>query len=249
LKQLRKWHQKSLSQRVRICQILVGLAVAIQDSTDFAALITDAPVAPIGGRTKRVFDLCVSLFAVVLVAPLLILLSLLILFLDGGPVFIRHMRIGQGGSKFACFKFRSMVLNGDEVLRSYLASNPDALEEWTLTRKLTFDPRVTQLGRILRKTSLDELPQIFNIIMGDMSFVGPRPIVEEEIYRYGSAFREYSRARPGLTGRWQVSGRNDTGYDQRVALDQDYVTNWSFARDIVILMLTVPAVIKAKGVY
>ncbi|MDB5649552.1 MAG: sugar transferase [Hyphomicrobiales bacterium] len=227
----------------------MGLAVAIQDSTDFAALITDAPDAPVGGRIKRVFDFCAGVCAVVLVAPLLLLLSLLILFMDGGPVLIRHMRVGRGGAKFSCYKFRSMVVNGDEVLRAHLASNPAALEEWTLTRKLALDPRVTQLGRILRKTSLDELPQLFNIIAGDMSFVGPRPIVEEEIYRYGSAFREYRRARPGLTGRWQVSGRNDTGYDQRVALDQDYVANWSFARDLVILMLTVPAVIKARGVY
>jgi exopolysaccharide production protein ExoY len=118
-----------------------------------------------------------------------------------------------------------------------------------MTRKLTSDPRVTAIGRVLRKTSLDELPQLFNIFAGDMSFVGPRPIVEEEIHKYGQAYGSYSKARPGLTGCWQVSGRNDVGYDERVALDQYYVSNWSFARDLGIIFQTIPAVIKAKGVY
>ncbi len=190
-----------------------------------------------------------ALCAIILLAPLLVLISALVFVLDGGPVMIRHTRIGRGGVKFGCLKYRTMVTNGDEVLRSHLASSPEALEEWTKTRKLVSDPRVTTLGRILRKTSLDELPQILNIFSGEMSFVGPRPIVEDEIYKYGAAFNEYRRARPGLTGRWQVSGRNDTGYDERVALDQHYVSNWSFTSDIEIILLTIPAVIKAKGVY
>ena len=229
--------------------MIVGLAVAIHDWTNFSALVSEAPESPLGGRTKRVFDFGAAVCAVILVAPLLLLLSALILVLDTGPVFIRHQRIGRGGSKFACFKFRTMVVDAGEVLRRHLAEDPVAREEWERSQKLTNDPRVTPLGRILRKTSLDELPQLFNILLGDMSFVGPRPIVEEEIYRYGSAFRDYRRARPGLTGRWQVSGRNDTGYEQRVALDQEYVNNWSFARDIGIIVLTIPAVIKARGVY
>jgi len=173
----------------------------------------------------------------------------LILVLEGGPVVIRHQRIGRGGAKFGCLKFRSMVTNGDEVLRNHLNSNKTALEEWTATRKLEDDPRVTKLGRILRKTSLDELPQLFNIFVGEMSFVGPRPIVEEEIDKYGTAFGDYARARPGLTGRWQVSGRNLTTYPDRVQLDRDYIENWSFGRDLSIILMTVPAVIKARGVY
>jgi exopolysaccharide production protein ExoY len=204
---------------------------------------------PLGGRSKRVFDVMASIGALMLLAPLLLVLSALIYVLDGGPVVIRHTRIGRGGARFSCLKFRTMVVNGDEVLRQHLSSNPAALEEWTKTRKLTSDPRITPLGRTLRKTSLDELPQLFNILRGDMSFVGPRPIVEEEISRYGQAFDDYRRARPGLTGHWQVSGRNDTGYDERVALDKAYVSNWSFMRDINIIVMTIPAVIKAKGVY
>ncbi|MDB5508231.1 MAG: sugar transferase [Hyphomicrobiales bacterium] len=223
--------------------------MTIHDTTDYAPLIGHESEPAIGGFAKRAFDLFASVAAAIVVAPLLILLSLLILATDGGPVTIRHQRIGKGGRKFGCFKFRSMVTNGDEVLKRHLAENPAALEEWTKNRKLAVDPRVTRLGRILRKTSLDELPQLFNIIAGDMSFVGPRPIVEDEIVRYGNAFTEYSRARPGLTGRWQISGRNDTGYDQRVALDREYVTNWSFTKDLAILVLTIPAVIKARGVY
>lgn len=227
----------------------MGLAVAIHDTTELVTPYAKGSDCPLGGRTKRAFDLIASVAAIVVLAPLLILICLLIYVTDGGPAVIRHVRIGQGGAKFACFKFRSMVTNGDEVLRAHLASDPDALEEWTKTRKLTADPRITALGRVLRKTSLDELPQLFNIFAGDMSFVGPRPIVEEEIHKYGSAFSEYSRARPGLTGCWQVSGRNDTGYDERVALDQHYVGNWSFTRDLQIIFRTIPAVIKAKGVY
>lgn len=225
------------------------MKVAIHDSTDFVTSFAGAYDCPLGGRTKRAFDFAAAVAAIVMLAPLLILITLLIYILTGGPAVIRHIRIGQGGTKFGCYKFRSMVVNGDEVLRAHLAADTNAREEWTKTRKLTADPRITTLGRILRKTSLDELPQLFNIVMGDMSFVGPRPIVEEEIHKYGSAFGEYRRARPGLTGCWQVSGRNDTSYDERVALDQHYVCNWSFARDLEIILRTIPAVIKAKGVY
>jgi exopolysaccharide production protein ExoY len=195
------------------------------------------------------FDFVGAGCALVLLAPLLLAIAVLIHLSSGGPVLIRHQRVGRGGRRFGCLKFRSMVTNGDEVLREHLAQNRNALEEWTASRKLVDDPRVTRLGRVLRKTSLDELPQLCNILAGEMSFVGPRPIVMEEVHKYGAAFADYTRARPGLTGRWQVSGRNDTCYSQRVALDQDYVTNWSFSGDVRILLLTIPAVIKARGVY
>lgn len=227
----------------------MGLAVTIHDSTDFASSYAGASDNPRGGRIKRAFDILAASGAICLLAPLLVLIAALILIMDGGPVIIRHQRVGLGGRKFRCLKFRTMVTNGDEVLRDHLSQNKAALEEWTAMRKLEDDPRVTQLGRVLRKTSLDELPQIFNILVGEMSFVGPRPIVEEEIQKYGSAFYEYSCARPGLTGVWQVSGRNETVYSERVELDREYVKNWSFGRDMSIIILTVPAVIKARGVY
>ena len=137
--------------------------------------------------------------------------------------------------------------NGDEVLRQHLASNESAREEWNATRKLLEDPRVTPLGRFLRKSSIDELPQLLNIVAGDMSFVGPRPIVEAEMGHYGANIRSYLRVRPGLTGAWQVRGRNATSYAERVQMDIEYVSNWSFALDLVILAKTVPAVLTAKG--
>src|SRR5437899_235975 len=133
----------------------MGLAVAIHDSTDFVTSYATAYESPLGGRTKRAFDAVAAFGAIIVLAPLLALVSLLILILDGGPVMIRHTRIGQGGARFGCLKFRTMVTNGDEVLRAHLASDPAALQEWTLTRKLTDDPRVTTIGRVLRKTSLD----------------------------------------------------------------------------------------------
>jgi exopolysaccharide production protein ExoY len=223
--------------------------LAIHESVNCASPPAGAHELPLGGRTKRAFDVFAGGCALVLLSPLLVLIALLIMVTSGAPVLIRHQRVGRGGRMFACLKFRSMVVKADEVLRDHLSSHPEALEEWTATRKLVDDPRVTRLGRVLRKTSLDELPQLYNIIVGDMSFVGPRPIVDEEIMKYGDAFAVYQLARPGLTGHWQVSGRSDTGYAERVQLDLDYVANWSFGRDMFIILRTIPAVVKARGVY
>ena len=160
-----------------------------------------------------------------------------------------HPRIGRNGRPFNCLKFRSMVVNAKEVLVELLASNEDARREWNRDFKLRNDPRITPLGHFLRKSNLDELPQLFNVLKGDMSLVGPRPIVHEEVDRYGDKFAYYKATRPGMTGLWQTSGRNDLSYAERVDLDVRYVRNWSLWQDIVALLRTFPLFVKRNGVY
>ena len=204
---------------------------------------------PIGGAFKRGFDIMGAVAGILLLSPLLIMLAMLVKFSDGGRIFYGHRRIGRGGDLFHCLKFRTMVENGDEVLAEHFARNPQSRHEWETTRKLQDDPRVTRVGAVLRKLSLDELPQMFNILRGDMSFVGPRPVVKDELELYGSAVDCYLKSRPGLTGLWQVSGRNDVSYVTRVAFDRQYVENWSFASDLKIIIRTVPAVFSSRGSY
>ncbi|KQO89423.1 exopolysaccharide biosynthesis protein [Methylobacterium sp. Leaf91] len=196
---------------------------------------------------KRSLDIGVAGTALLLLLPLLLLLGVLVWAGDGKSPIFRHMRIGRKGQRFGCLKFRSMVSDGDVVLRAHLATNPEAQREWDATHKLTNDPRVTSLGLVLRKTSLDELPQLVNVLLGEMSLVGPRPIVAAEIERYGSAFDTCFSVTPGVTGLWQVSGRSDCAYAERVALDLDYATRWSFGRDVVIMLRTIPAVLTQRG--
>ncbi|WP_348536446.1 sugar transferase [Labrys miyagiensis] len=202
-----------------------------------------------GRASKRAFDVAVATSALVFLLPMFLLLVGVLLVAQGRPIFIRHSRVGRGGTSFPCLKFRSMVTNSDVVLREYLASNPSALEEWKESHKLKNDPRITPLGHFLRKSSVDELPQLFNVIRGHMSLVGPRPIVRDEIVRYGAYIEDYLRVRPGLTGLWQVSGRSDTSYQHRVVLDVRYVREWSLWRDIVIIFKTIPALLQSKGSY
>lgn len=202
-----------------------------------------------GGTIKRAFDITGALGAIVVFSPLLLLLALLVKFSDGGRVFYGHTRVGRSGNTFRCLKFRTMVEDGGEVLAQHFAENPDARAEWNATRKLQDDPRVTRAGAVLRKLSLDELPQLFNILRGDMSFVGPRPVVSDELDLYGNAVVYYLQTRPGLTGLWQISGRNDVSYGERVDYDQHYVENWSLVFDILIIIRTVPAVISSRGSY
>ncbi len=206
----------------------------------------DAPLrGATGGRLKRLMDLSIALTTLLLLAPLLGLAALAIRLTLGGPVLYRQLRVGLGGRTFLCYKFRTMVLDADEVLRRHLESNPEAEAEWLATQKLKNDPRVTPLGHLLRKSSIDELPQLLNVLRGDMSCVGPRPIVVSEIERYGAYAHEYMSARPGLTGLWQVSGRNQLPYRDRVALDRVYVRRWSLALDLMILLRTIPAVLRS----
>ena len=204
---------------------------------------------PVGGLYKRFFDITMAVAAILVLSPLLVMLAALVKFSDGGRVFYGHRRIGQNGKSFYCLKFRTMVENGDEVLASHFASNPLSREQWDATRKLQNDPRVTNVGQVLRKLSLDELPQLFNILAGDMSFVGPRPVMEDELERYGSAVDCYLKSRPGLTGLWQISGRNDISYGTRVALDRHYIENWSFVCDLKIIVMTLPVVLSSRGSY
>jgi exopolysaccharide production protein ExoY len=202
-----------------------------------------------GGTLKRSFDVTAALAAILFLSPLLILLALLVKFSNGGSVLYAHLRVGRNGSSFRCLKFRTMVENGSEVLAQHLRRNPAALREWNATRKLQNDPRVTRVGAVLRRLSLDELPQLINVLRGEMSFVGPRPVVQDELEMYGSAVDCYLRARPGLTGLWQVSGRNDVSYEKRVNFDRYYVENWSFGFDLLIILKTLPAVILSRGSY
>ena len=180
-------------------------------------------------------------------APLLAAIGACIALIDGAPALYRHRRVGFGGREFYCFKFRTMAVNGDALLREHLQIDRAAAEEWRETRKLRNDPRVSRIGRFLRRTSLDEIPQLINIARGEMSFVGPRPIVQAEIVKYGEHFPAYCSVLPGLTGLWQVSGRSDTSYERRVALDVQYVRSRSMLLDWKILVRTVPAVMCRRG--
>lgn len=187
-------------------------------------------------------DIVVASLGLVLLSPLMVTVAVLIRLTMGGPVLFGHRRIGHDGRVFRCYKFRTMIVDAHEALRQYLASNPQAEKEWRETHKLRDDPRITLLGRFLRKASIDELPQLINVLRGDMSCVGPRPIVADELARYGENALDYLQTRPGLTGAWQVSGRSSLSYADRVALDAEYVQHWSISKDLLILAKTIPAV-------
>ncbi|WP_231728160.1 sugar transferase [Sphingopyxis sp. H050] len=197
----------------------------------------------------RVFDFVSSLAAIILFLPLLVCLYAVIKLTDPGPVLFVQQRIGKGGENFPCMKFRSMAVDAEARLAALLASDENAAREWAADQKLRNDPRITAIGGFLRKTSLDELPQLFNILMGQMSVVGPRPIVAAEMPRYGRSFEHYCAVRPGLTGLWQISGRNDTSYDERVALDVRYVRTRNLHSNIQICARTIPAILGARGCY
>lgn len=196
---------------------------------------------------KRVMDGALALVAFVVFLPAFIAIPVLIKLTSRGPVFYRQRRLGRDGREFYIWKFRSMYVDADSRLKAILARSPAAAKEWESSFKLSHDPRVTPFGRLLRKTSLDELPQLFNVFSGDMALVGPRPIVDDEVRQYGNAYRAFSSVRPGITGLWQVSGRSDTDYDRRVALDTYYVLNWSPWLDMWILLRTVFAVLFMRG--
>lgn len=205
-------------------------------------------VQPVARAVKIAFDLTLAGLLLLALSPVMLMIALLVR-RDGGPAFYGHSRIGSGGRSFRCLKFRSMVIDADEVLRELLAEDPLAATEWRETQKLRRDLRVTRIGAWLRKTSLDELPQLVNVLRLEMSLVGPRPIVSAEVKRYGSDIAYYFDMRPGVTGLWQVSGRNDTSYVQRVHLDSWYVKNWTFWHDIAILAKTLPAVLQRRGAH
>jgi lipopolysaccharide/colanic/teichoic acid biosynthesis glycosyltransferase len=189
--------------------------------------------------------LAVTMFAM----PLMIAIALAVYANDGGPVLFRHRRVGRNGKTFYCLKFRTMAVDAETRLADLLANDPVARAEWAADFKLRSDPRVTRIGAFLRRSSLDELPQLFNLMRGEMSLVGPRPIVEAEIARYGWRFRHYCAVKPGITGLWQVSGRNDVSYRSRVAMDCIYAKRKSLWLDLWVLAVTVPAVLAKRGSY
>jgi len=214
-------------------------------------LLNDSPSSSFatGGAAKRSFDVVAAAMALIIFSPIFLLIMALVKCSDGGSAFYGHRRVGHNGRYFHCLKFRTMVPNGDEVLRAHLKADPAAAEEWRRTRKLRSDPRVTTVGTVLRKLSLDELPQLINILRGEMSVVGPRPVVDEELNIYDSHAVYYLSTRPGLTGLWQISGRNDVSYENRIAFDTHYVQNWSLIQDVLIIAKTIPAVCLSRGSY
>ena len=203
---------------------------------------------PIVRTYKRGFDIVCSITLLCLLSPALLLLGLLVC-LDGGPPFFAHTRIGFNGRPFKCLKFRSMVMNAPQILQEVLSSDPKLANEWQKNHKLKKDPRVTKVGAFLRNTSMDELPQLIKVLKGEMSLVGPRPLVDDEIEKYANKKDYYLKVRPGMTGLWQVSGRNDIDYNHRVYLDVWYVKNWSLWHDIVILCKTCKVVLNKHGAY
>ena len=198
---------------------------------------------------SRALDIMLAGSVLLFLTPLMLLIALLIWMEDGGWPLFGHRRIGRGGASFPCLKFRSMVPDAEVRLERLLATSPEARLEWQTDHKLREDPRITRLGGFLRRSSIDELPQLINVLRGQMSIVGPRPIVEGEIRRYGHGFKHYCAVRPGITGLWQVSGRNNLSYRRRVALDRLYVRSRSLNRDITIMAMTLPAVLTRNGSY
>jgi Undecaprenyl-phosphate galactose phosphotransferase WbaP len=204
---------------------------------------------PVNRIVKRTLDIIAVTLGGILISPILLLIGIAVYLDSPGPIFFGHKRIGRDGKFFKAWKFRTMISNAQEKLEQYLKENPELETEWRETQKLQNDPRVTRIGKFLRKYSLDELPQLWNVFIGEMSLVGPRPIVEAEAEKYGKGFELYKLVRPGITGYWQTSGRSDTDYDERVALDSFYVRNWSVWLDIIILVKTPAVVLGGEGAY
>jgi undecaprenyl-phosphate galactose phosphotransferase len=213
-------------------------------STSYRArqIVTHEPIA------KRVLDVIGAISIGILFSPFIVAVIPIIRF-GGGPVLFRHKRVGRHGRVFNCLKFRTMVPNAEQALSDLLHQHPELQDEWIQNHKLRADPRITAIGRFLRKTSLDELPQLWNVIRGDMSLVGPRPVVRAELLRYGRQVADYLTIRPGLTGLWQIKGRSDTTYRRRVAMDKYYVRNHNLMLDMYVLAVTVAVVLRRAGAY
>lgn len=225
-----------------------GMAKTSSAERDALFVLVTTP-HPIGLASKRIADVVLALCGILLLAPFFIICYVAMVLFSPGPVLFRHQRIGFNGRRFDCLKFRTMSVDAAERLRRHLENDPAAAAEWVATRKLRNDPRVTPIGAMLRKSSLDELPQLFNVLKGDMSIVGPRPVTEEELSRYSDAVNAYFSCRPGITGLWQVSGRSTTTFQRRVVLDSYYAHHWSMVLDAKIIMATIPAVCFSNTAY
>jgi Undecaprenyl-phosphate galactose phosphotransferase WbaP len=229
---------------------ITNSAVIARDfAGNFGVEIKHNLLFPWARRTKHALDLLLTVVGGLLISPFLLGIAIMIKLDSPGPAFFAHRRVGAGGKHFRCWKFRTMHANAEQGWDAFLQSRQDLRAEWEQNFKLRDDPRITRTGRFLRKTSLDELPQLWNVLRGEMSLVGPRPIVDAEIPKYGSVYETYQRIRPGITGFWQVSGRSDATYTDRVHLDAYYVHNWSVWLDLVILARTVRGVMFGRGAY
>jgi exopolysaccharide production protein ExoY len=213
---------------------------------DLSSKVSEAPV---GLTSKRIVDIVLALSGIILLSPLLIMCFLLTRASSSGTVLFRHRRVGFNGKPFDCLKFRTMIADAPERLGKLLETDAAAAAEWAQCQKLRNDPRVTPIGAILRKSSLDELPQLFNVLRGDMSIVGPRPVTEDELLRYGASVNAYTACRPGITGLWQVTGRSSTSYETRVSCDAYYARTWSLSLDSKIIIVTIPSVLFSKSAY
>ncbi|HBV3376890.1 TPA: undecaprenyl-phosphate galactose phosphotransferase WbaP, partial [Klebsiella pneumoniae] len=251
------WLRNFMIKGFRYVSVIPTLRGMPLDSTDMSFIFShevmifrvQQNLAKFSSRIiKRLFDIIGSLAIIIILSPALVYISRKVK-KDGGPAIYGHERIGKGGHSFKCLKFRSMVINSKEVLAELLDKDPLARQEWDATFKLKNDPRITKIGAFLRRTSLDELPQLFNVLKGEMSLVGPRPIITAELERYNEEVDYYLLSKPGMTGLWQVSGRSDVDYETRVYLDAWYVKNWSMWNDIAILFKTVGVVLKKDGAY
>lgn len=211
--------------------------------------VTQKLLQPSAQFAKRLLDLAITLAISPFVMLTVAIAAILVRLESRGPILLPNERVGRGGRKFKAWKLRSMVVNGDEVLRAHFEQHPEDLPEWQATQKLKRDPRVTRVGRIIRKASIDELPQLWNVLIGEMSLVGPRPMLENQVPLYGAAFASYRRVRPGITGLWQISGRNHLTFSQRASLDCYTIQNWSVWMDIYILARTISVVLTANGAY
>jgi Sugar transferases involved in lipopolysaccharide synthesis len=227
-----------------------SIALVRQEFAPEAADVQSVPGGDAASRVViRVLDIVLASALLVFLGPMMLLIAVCTYVADPGPILFAHRRVGYRGQVFACLKFRSMAVNAAERLQDLLERDPVAREEWARDHKLRDDPRIVGIGRFLRKSSLDELPQLFNVLRGEMSLVGPRPIVAEEIERYGRYFARYCDVKPGITGLWQVSGRNDVTYRRRVAIDVKYAAIHSVGLYFKILALTVPMVLISRGSY
>ena len=225
-------------------QLISGVIMA-----EMGTVLAPRPASWGTALLRRAFDVAVALSILLVALPFLLVIAAVMYLSDPGPLFFVHRRIGLGGAHFGCLKFRTMKVDGDAILAAHLARSPAARIEWEETQKLKNDPRVTRVGALVRKLSLDEFPQLVNVLRGEMSIVGPRPIVDAEVRRYGRFFEYYCHVKPGLTGLWQISGRNDTTYRERVQLDVEYVGRKSLWLDTLLILKTVPAVLLARGSY
>ncbi|KMK01535.1 UDP-phosphate galactose phosphotransferase [Pluralibacter gergoviae] len=251
------WLREFMIKGYRYVSVIPTLRGMPLDSTDMAFIFShevmifrvQQSLAKWSSRImKRLFDLVGSISILIILSPLFIYICMKVK-KDGGNAIYGHERVGKGGRSFRCLKFRSMVVNSSEVLEQLLSNDPVAKAEWDATFKLKNDPRITQIGRFLRRTSMDELPQLINVLKGEMSLVGPRPIITAELERYNEEVDYYLLSKPGMTGLWQVSGRSDVDYDTRVYFDAWYVKNWSMWNDVAILFKTIAVVLKKDGAY